>query len=182
MRLAGRAAMASIGHIAVGLAAGRFDREEPFWQRALLWSAVSLAPDGDVIGFAFGVPYDHALGHRGATHSLVVAAATGLVVYALSRVRKKRDARTAVLAAMVLASHGLLDALTDGGLGSALLWPFTSERFFFPWQPLPVSPLGRGLFSTRFLMVLALETLYFSPVLVYALWPRPTRDRVNPGP
>jgi len=28
--------------------------------------------------------------------------------------------------------HGLLDMITNGGKGVAFLWPFTSERFFFP--------------------------------------------------
>jgi inner membrane protein len=32
--------------------------------------------------------------------------------------------------------------LTNGGLGIALLWPFLDQRFFFPIQPIQVSPLG----------------------------------------
>lgn len=156
----------------MGLVAARFDGERPYWQRAILWSSVSLAPDADVLAFAFGIPYEHALGHRGASHSLVVAAAAGLLVYALARLRKREGTRTALLTAIVLASHGSLDALTDGGLGSALFWPVTLDRYFFPWQPLPVAPIGRGLFSTRFVAVVALETLWFLPMLVWALWPR----------
>jgi inner membrane protein len=54
----------------------------------------------------------------------------------------------AVLAAM--ASHGLLDALTDGGLGVALFAPIHGTRYFFPFQPIRVSPIGdRRFFSER---------------------------------
>ena len=51
------------------------------------------------------------------------------------------------MVALVVASHGLLDALTDGGLGAALLWPFSDERFFAPWRPLPVAPIGARFWS-----------------------------------
>jgi inner membrane protein len=40
------------------------------------------------------------------------------------------------------ASHGVLDALTNGGLGVAFFAPFSNTRYFFPWQPIEVSPLG----------------------------------------
>ncbi len=50
------------------------------------------------------------------------------------------------------ASHGMLDALTNGGLGVAFFSPFEPRRYFFPWRPIAVSPLsvsrflaGRGL-------------------------------------
>lgn len=39
-------------------------------------------------------------------------------------------------------SHAVLDALTDGGLGVMMFYPFSESRFFFPWQPLRVSPIG----------------------------------------
>ncbi|MHC4365405.1 MAG: metal-dependent hydrolase, partial [Planctomycetota bacterium] len=44
------------------------------------------------------------------------------------------------------ASHGVLDALTDGGLGIALFSPFDTGRYFFPWRPLRVSPIGIDAF------------------------------------
>ncbi|MHC4444672.1 MAG: hypothetical protein ACYTF1_17650 [Planctomycetota bacterium] len=43
---------------------------------------------------------------------------------------------------MITASHGLLYALTDGGLGIALLSPFDTTRYFFGWIPIQVSPIG----------------------------------------
>ena len=69
--------MASVGHIAVGLAAARVEDQSPTrsaWaQAALFWSLLSLLPDADVIGFAFGVRYEDEWGHRGATHSVTRA-------------------------------------------------------------------------------------------------------------
>jgi membrane-bound metal-dependent hydrolase YbcI (DUF457 family) len=39
----------------------------------LAFSALSLAPDLDVIAFRFGIPYSAPFGHRGAAHSILVA-------------------------------------------------------------------------------------------------------------
>jgi inner membrane protein len=47
---------------------------------------------------------------------------------------------------LVTVSHGLLDAMTDGGLGVAFFSPFDSTRYFFPWRPISVSPVGVGQF------------------------------------
>jgi inner membrane protein len=44
------------------------------------------------------------------------------------------------------ASHGLLDALTNGGLGLAFFSPFAQHRYFFPWRPIAVSPLSVSRF------------------------------------
>ena len=58
-------------------------------------------------------------------------------------------------------SHGLLDALTNGGNGIAFFAPFSAERYFFPWKLIQVSPLGiRNFFSEWGLEVLQSE-LYF---------------------
>jgi inner membrane protein len=59
------------------------------------------------------------------------------------------------------ASHGLLDAFTDGGLGPALLAPFANGRIFFPWRPIRVAPLGLGrFFSAEGLRVLRSEAVW----------------------
>ena len=56
------------------------------------------------------------------------------------------------------ASHGLLDALTDGGLGVALFSPFDTTRYFFPVRPVAVSPIGiREFFNEQGLVVIASE-------------------------
>jgi inner membrane protein len=55
-------------------------------------------------------------------------------------------------------SHPVLDALTNGGLGVGLFAPFTNERYFFPYRPIEVSPIGVGaFFSHRGLIVMLSE-------------------------
>jgi len=167
--------MASIGHIAVGMAAARVYRKgrEPGWRSMASWSALSLLPDVDVIGFALGVEYGDPWGHRGATHSLAAALVGGVAAGIAARVTRRSATRTAAVATLVLASHGLLDTLTDGGLGAALLWPFDLTRYFAPWRPIPVAPIGLDFFSAYGLIVSLTELVLFAPLLVWALWTRP---------
>ena len=75
--------------------------------------------------------------------------------------------------AVAMASHGVLDALTDGGPGVAFFAPFDDTRYFFPWRPIRVSPLWRGFFSSRGLETLASEVRWlWLPLagLVTATW------------
>jgi inner membrane protein len=111
----------------------------------------AMLPDADVLAFNLGVSYDSILGHRGLTHSIAAAAllATAIVA-ARSRDLAPRDRRALwTILALATLSHGLLDTLTDGGRGVALLAPFESERFFFPWRPIAVSPIGGSFFTAR---------------------------------
>ena len=75
---------------------------------------------------------------------------------------------------VVTASHGLLDALTNGGLGVAFFSPFDDTRYFLPYRPVEVSPLGIGAFFTpRALPLLWTEFVWIAvPVLLLAsiLW------------
>jgi len=63
----------------------------------------------------------------------------------------QRQASKRVLLALfaATASHGLLDAFTNGGLGVAFFAPFDSARYFFPFRPIAVSPIGIARFFTR---------------------------------
>ena len=167
--------MASLGHVMVGVAAWRVAHQRlgagpPGWAGPAGWAALSLLPDLDVLAFRFGIPYGAPFGHRGATHSLAFAALLGLAVLAWTR-----RWPVAALAAAVVASHPLLDMLTDGGLGVALWWPASPRRVFFPWTPLPVAPIGAGMLSPRGLLVVAVELVAFAP-LVWAAF-RLTRSR-----
>lgn len=175
--------MPSLGHVAVGMAAGRWwtaRAPEPggLVRAMLAFSALSLAPDLDVIAFRLGIPYSAPFGHRGAAHSICAALALALAAAIGARLTPAQIAagqtriRLWLLCAAVAASHGLLDALTSGGLGIALLWPFSNQRFFAPWTPIPVSPIGAGMLSARGLRVVLTEALQFAPLLAWALWPR----------
>src|SRR4029453_1542755 len=93
-------AMASLGHVAVGLAAARTYGEghRPHWRSAVAWSALSMLPDADVIGFSLGVPYEAAWGHRGATHSFAFAVIVGLAAGLMARLRSDRRQRASASA------------------------------------------------------------------------------------
>lgn len=169
--------MASFGHLAVAFAAGRvIDRPRPLvW--VALFSALSMLPDLDVIAFVFGIPYEHPFGHRGASHSIAFALLCGLVA-----LLTRRDRRLALFTFGVVLTHPLLDMLTDGGLGCALFWPISNERLFWPVQPIPVAPIGQGLFSRRGLYVVVVEVVAFLPLTIFALWPRRSRAHATPPP
>ena len=149
--------------------------------RAIFYGAVSsMVPDVDVIGFGLGIRHGDSLGHRGFTHSLcfaaVWAALVTLLLFFQAADRRRWPAIWSFLF-LATASHGLLDALTDGGLGVAFFAPFSNARFFFPWNPIAVSPIGAGFFSARGLGVLASEALWiWLPSLLVAaagiLWHR----------
>jgi inner membrane protein len=133
-----------------------------------------MLPDIDVIAFSFGIPYEAMFGHRGFTHSFFFAAIVGALVTGYLLHRPDADLHrpgsdslrppsishwTAVFFWFfaVTTSHGLLDALTDGGRGIAFFAPFSNDRFFFPWRPIQVSPIGVGFLSPRGLSVLVSE-------------------------
>jgi len=130
----------------------------------LLAAACSALPDLDVIGFRFGIAYGDLLGHRGLSHSLpfaaLVAPALAFALFRDPRWRPQRLRLTALLF-VATASHGLLDAMTTGGLGVALFSPFDTTRYFFPFRPILVSPIGISSFlSARGLQVLGNEVLW----------------------
>lgn len=127
------------------------------WYRQLVRRPAAVAtgilltalPDLDVIAFHFGVPYVHVLGHRGITHSLSFAVVvSGLV--AVMMMKRLRLSLTVLWSyfALCLASHGVLDAFTNGGYGVAFFAPFSHERFFFGPRPVQVSPIGIDDFLT----------------------------------
>jgi inner membrane protein len=169
--------MASIGHVALGMAAARSysDHADSTAKRLTLmaaWSALSLLPDADVIGFHYGIRYGAAFGHRGATHSFVFCFGLAALLAAAAIPFGAKFWRLIVYLSVVLVSHPLLDTLTDGGLGCALYWPFELRRHFAPWRPIPVAPIGAAFFSERGLRVALVELLQFLPLFAYALWPR----------
>ena len=87
------------------------------------------------------------MGHRGLSHSLVAAAALATVVTVGTRGAGVSWGRAWTLLFLATASHGLLDMCTDGGRGVAILSPWDTTRYFFPWRPIAVSPIGVRFFS-----------------------------------
>jgi len=104
-------------------------------------------------------------GHRGFTHSLFFAALWALFVAIFLYPGVSRFSRPwwGLLGFffLVTASHGILDAFTNGGRGIAFFAPFSGRRYFFPWTPIQVSPIGVGSFvSERGLRVMESEFLW----------------------
>ena len=143
----------------------------------------SVLPDIDVIGFRFAIHYGDFWGHRGFTHSLLFAAilsgTTAIILF-------RRDAlgigRLALFGYLFLAtaSHGFLDAMTNGGLGVAFFSPFDKTRYFLPWRPIRVSPISiHRFFSGRGYAVLQTELVWICvPAILLALlvWLLRTRN------
>jgi inner membrane protein len=128
---------------------------------------LAMLPDADVIGFALGIDYADVLGHRGASHSLVMA----VILAALATAALRPDKAKLVFAFLFVstASHGILDAFTSGGLGPALAWPIDDTRYFAPMRPIRVSPIGMDFFSGRGVVVILSElTWVWGPALVAA--------------
>lgn len=164
--------MASLGHIAVGAMASRISDASPVGRPSFaavaFWSALAFLPDVDTIGFSLGVPYEAEWGHRGATHSLAFALAIGVAVGLCARLFRRPAVWLGAMAGVVVASHPLLDILTNGGLGCALFWPFDDTRYFAPWRPIPVAPIGLAFFSPFGLAVAIWEAVIFGPLWWYA--------------
>lgn len=150
----------------------------------------TVLPDLDVIGFRLGIPYGDVLGHRGVTHSLAFAA---LVAVAVTRAVFRGAAwdglrvRVGLYLFVVTASHGVFDALTDGGLGVAFLAPFADSRWFLPLRPVIASPLGvREFFTAHSLGILGSEVLWiglpWTVVCLFAAWAVRARERGRRGP
>ena len=118
------------------------------WLLVLTGMLAAILPDLDVIAFKLGIAYESAFGHRGFSHSIVFA----ILVASLVSVFHHRLHSSALVCWLFIAfatiSHGLLDALTTGGLGVEFFWPLTEERYFFPWQFIQVSPIGVSRFLT----------------------------------
>jgi inner membrane protein len=151
--------------LALAAAAGRA-RVGP--KLALAGATLAMLPDADVVGFALGIEYADTWGHRGATHAAAFAVIVAGVVALVWR--EARSMGAFLFLAFAMTSHGLLDALTSGGLGPALLWPVSDARFFAPMTPIRVSPIGVDFFSARGLATLRSElTLVWLPCLAVAL-------------
>ena len=127
-----------------------------------LWFAgvfSSVLPDIDSIGFFHGVPYDSFWGHRGFTHSLFFALLLSALLTCALFIKKPELVFVSFLYMFLsAASHGVFDAITNGGLGVAFFSPFNTTRYFLPFRPVVVSPISiRRFFSGRGLEVLASE-------------------------
>jgi inner membrane protein len=134
-----------VAHAAVALSAGSVFRDRLPPRAWIAGGCCAILPDLDSLAFSLGIPYGSPFGHRGFFHGLFFAGLLGGAAAVLFSRLAREPGRTRGLAVYLVAvavSHGLLDTLTNGGLGVALLSPFSAGRFFAPWRPIEVSPVG----------------------------------------
>ncbi|MEW5736995.1 MAG: metal-dependent hydrolase [Thermodesulfobacteriota bacterium] len=116
----------------------------------VMGAAAGILPDLDAIGFHTGVPYASVFGHRGFTHSLLFALAVALIGASARKGLRAGFGPAFLFLFLTAASHGLLDACTNGGLGVAFFWPFSDARHFFTaHRAILVAPLGLSRESLR---------------------------------
>lgn len=133
----------------------------------LLLAIISaIIPDIDVLVFNFGIPYSHPFGHRGFTHSILFAIiwSASLALY----FGKNRKLIFSIVLFLSTISHGILDAMTNGGRGVGFFIPFDNTRYFFPFREIIVSPLGiENFFSEWGMYVIISELKYIAvPCLI----------------
>jgi len=153
---------AIVGYSLARLVISSDQAENPYW---LLSATLPVIPDLDAL-FMPWIPYSHPLGHRGLSHSLFFAGVLALGSLNLSQKTPQGfpygSLGLILFYWLITASHGILDAMTDGGLGIALLAPFDNTRYFLPFRPIPVAPLGMSsFFSSWGLRVFWIEVVLF---------------------
>lgn len=155
--------MASVfGHSAAALGIFKiFPKRLHAKKVAILGIISSTIPDIDVMAYSFGIDSHHILGHRGLTHSLIFAVLWSILLVFLFHKSENRKKLFFIYYALSMASHGILDSMTNGGNGIAFLYPLTEERYFFPLRFIQVSPIGvSNFFSEWGLQVLLSEFLF----------------------
>ncbi len=129
-------------HAVVGLGLGRLYAARPMpWAYWGLTALLPIVPDLDVFSeYAYG----SSLGHRGISHSLLFALLLSVVVTAVTfRWFRTKWWSLLILFFAIIASHGLLDAMTRGGENIPFFWPFGGR--YGNWGPLIVSDIAFDL-------------------------------------
>jgi len=121
----------------------------PRWAIPVTAGLFAVAPDLDTwVMMALDIPRGSPFSHRGIFHSPFFLALLALAIAALA-VRGRAVLAVAALWAGGAITHPLMDMLTDGGSGVMLLFPVSTNRYFFPWRPIRVSPLSIARFFDR---------------------------------
>lgn len=163
--------MASVSHLAAGALCGavyaRRAGAKPV-PAMTAFALLALSPDLDFIALQMGSEHT-ALDHRVLTHSLAFAVVAGVAVAVWVASRRRRWLVGSCVA-LALASHGLLDAMTDQGPGPQLLWPLVPAPIQFVWQPIPGAEFYQDYFTTAAIPLFAAEILLSVPFLLLAAW------------
>ena len=157
--------MASVfGHAISAIGIGKlFPKAEMTRKVYVLGVISSMLPDLDVIGFEFGLQWESMWSHRGFTHSFFFAGVWAMLLIFIYHRKKAKQVKYQLGSYyfVTTASHGLLDAMTNGGNGITFFAPFSAERYFLPWEVIQVSPLGISNFFSKWgVEVLKSEFIY----------------------
>jgi inner membrane protein len=137
--------------VATSAIAAFFHKPRVPWHLWFFGALLAVAPDLDVFAPRVPVAYRDLVAHRGLSHSLLMAAVVSTLIVMLfyrDGAWPLRAKRVWLFLFLAMASHGLLDALTNGGPGVAFFAPFSAKRYFLPYRPLAVSPLSIQAFLT----------------------------------
>lgn len=151
-----------------------FSKKRQTFKLIALAIICAIIPDADVLGFKFGVPYDSFWGHRGFSHSFIFSLIFAFFITFLFY-RKNFSSKKGIIHILFFflctATHPILDAMTSGGYGVAFLSPFNDTRYFFPWRPIKVSPLGiANFFTDRGLRIIKSELIWIGiPGTIYII-------------
>lgn len=160
--------------VVAGVAAKGFNEKRDRLRLWLIATFCSILPDADVIGFSVGVRYGDFFGHRGFFHSpffsFLISLLLVQIYFSNFRPFSRKWWKHVIFFTIVGASHGLLDAFTDGGMGIALLSPLTDSRYFFPWTPIRVSPIGISEFFTPWGKQVIISEIIYVWVPLFALY------------
>ncbi len=170
----------ALGGFAIGWLAARSSRLDRPLLAGVLFAALGVLPDVDVLVEGTHRLYTHSVAAVG-----LVAVATAVALRAAGPGRFKATDRGRLIAACTAAyaSHLLLDWLADDRsvpYGIRALWPFTDAYFqsTLRWFP----PVERRYwlpgFWTANLRAIAWELLVLSPLLALALWMRRQTTRL----
>jgi inner membrane protein len=145
-------------HALFGLGLGKIftNRRVPglFWALAGL---LPIVPDLDVFS---SHAYGSIWGHRGFTHSLCFALGVALIASGSAfRLVHLKFWPLFGLFFLITASHGVLDALTNGGFGIPFFWPFSAHRYG-PYGPIHIQDIGFEIPDPRVSRAIRTELLY----------------------
>ncbi len=151
----------AFGHSFLAITLVKVAGERKIFSKLAFFAILScVLPDADSISFWLGIPYGDVFGHRGITHSL----SFGLLWAAsISHFFFREEPRRFLIFLILLlstVSHGILDAMTTGGLGVGFFIPFENSRYFFPFRPIEVSPISVSRFFDQAQRILVNEFIW----------------------
>ena len=136
----------------------------------MVWfAALLLVADADFGLVALGVPKDSIWGHRGVSHSLLLAVLAGVASAWVARRLGQKVLRWGAMGFAVYTSHLVFDCLNVGSLGVPWFWPLSWTNYTIPWSPIPSVKTASEFLTPKGLPVLAAEVVLFAPFWIYAL-------------